>query len=284
MATSWEDPPEYRPESTGGAQLALPRLTRGTRALLIANASIFLVSFLVFLVADGIWARAVYWLGLQPEAWRDLSPFVPVWQLVTYGFLHSVQDPLHLLFNMLTLYFFGTMLEGMIGTRRFLLAYFSAQLIGAFFFLVPGILSDGITSAIGASGAVYGIMIAMATMRPKQMVLVFFIPVSLGVLALVLLGITLFSAALQWKGGAGGGVAHLVHLGGIVYGFLAVKTGILFVDPVTALQRSRKIRAFERHQGDEQKVDLLLDKINREGMSALSKREREFLKRISARR
>lgn len=284
MATSWEDPPEYRPESSGTTQLALPRLTPGTRALLIANASIFVVSFLLFLVAQEVWRSVVYWLGLQPAAWRDLSPFVPVWQLLTYGFLHSVQDLMHLPFNMLMLYFFGTMLEGMIGTRRFLLAYFSAQLIGAFFFLVPGILLDGTTSAIGASGAVYGIMIAMATLRPKQMVLVFFIPITLGVLALVFLAITLFSAALQWKAGAGGGVAHLVHLGGIVYGFLAVRTGILFADPVTAIQRSRKIRAFERHQDDEEKVDLLLDKINREGMSALSKREREFLKRISSRR
>jgi hypothetical protein len=108
--------------------------------------------------------------------------------------------------------------------------------------------------------------------------------VTLGVLAIVLVAITLFNAALQLKGGGGGGVAHLVHLGGIVYGFLAVKTGILFADPVTALERSRKIRAFERHKDDEKRVDLLLDKINREGMSALSKRERAFLKRVSSRR
>ena len=283
MATSWEDPPEYR-ESSGGPQLALPRLTRGTRALMIANAAIFAASFVFYLAADELWPDLVWWVGLQPSAWRELSPFVPVWQLVTYGFLHSIGDPLHLLLNLLTLYFFGTMLEGIIGTRRFLLAYFSAQLVGAFFFLVHGILTDGTVAAIGASGAVYGIMIAMATLRPKQMVLVFFIPVTLGVLALVLLAITVLSAALQLKGGSGGGVAHLVHLGGIVYGFLAVKTGILFADPVTALQRSRQMRAFERHKDDEQKVDELLDKINREGMSALSKREREFLKRISSRR
>lgn len=284
MATSWEDPPEYRPEPAGGTQLALPRLTRGTRALLIANASVFAVSVLVFLAADQLWPDILYWVGLQPAAWRELAPFVPVWQLFTYGFLHSIQDPWHILLNMVTLYFFGTMLEGMIGTRRFLLAYLSAQLVGAFFFLVPGILSGGTTPAIGASGAVYGIMVAMATLRPRQLVLVFFIPVALGVLALVFLGITLLGAALDWKSGHGSGVAHLVHLGGMVYGFVAVKTGILFADPVTALQRSRKIREFERHREDEEKVDVLLDKINREGMSALSKREREFLKRISSRR
>jgi membrane associated rhomboid family serine protease len=282
MATSWEDPPEFRPESSGMPQLALPRLTRGTRALLIVNASVLAASFLLYLSAGGVWSTIVYWLGLQPEAWRELSPFVPVWQLFTYGFLHSVDDLFHLLFNMLTLYFFGTMLEGMIGTRRFLLAYLSAQLVGALFYLVPGILMGGTVPAIGASGAVYGVMIAMATLRPKQMVLVLFITVTLGVLALVLLAITVFNAALQLKGGWGGGVAHLVHFGGIVYGFLAVKTGILFADPVAVIERSRKIRAFERRQSDEEKVDELLDKINREGMTALTRRERAFLKRVSS--
>jgi len=284
MATSWEDPPEYRPESSGMPQVGLPRLTPGTRWLLIANTAVLAVTFLLFLAASDAWRAVADWLGLQPRLWRDLAPFVPVWQLFTYGFLHSVENLLHLLMNMLMLYFFGTMLEGMIGTRRFLLAYLSAQLVGALFFLVPGILSGSSVPVIGASGAVYGIMIATATLRPRQMVLVLFIPVTLGVLALVLLAITLFDAALQLKGGGGGGVAHLVHLGGIVYGFLAVKTGILFADPVTALERSRKIRAFERHKDDEKRVDLLLDKINREGMSALSKRERAFLKRVSSRR
>jgi hypothetical protein len=106
--------------------------------------------------------------------------------------------------------------------------------------------------------------------------------VTLGVLALVLLAITVFNAALQLQGGWGGGVAHLVHFGGIVYGFLAVKTGILFADPVAVIERSRKIRAFERRQSDEEKVDELLDKINREGMTALTRRERAFLKRVSS--
>ncbi|MFN0008180.1 MAG: rhomboid family intramembrane serine protease [Planctomycetota bacterium] len=284
MATSWEDPPEYRPESGGTAQIGLPTLTRGTRALLIANAAIFVASFLLYLVADEVWPGVVQWLGLRPAAWRDLAPFVPLWQLFTYGFLHSIQDPFHLLLNLLTLYFFGTMLEGILGTRRFLLAYFSAQLAGACFFLAAGLAGEGRAVAIGASGAVYGIMVAMATLRPRQRVFVFFIPVTLGVLALVFLGITLFSTALQWKSGSTDGVAHLVHLGGIVYGFLAVKSKLLFADPVSSMERSRKVREVRRHQDDEAKVDQLLDKINREGMTSLSKGEREFLKKISSRR
>lgn len=283
MATSWEDPPEYRPESSGTTQLALPRLTRGTRALLIANGAIFVLSFLLYLVADQVRPSVLYWIGLQPAAWRELAPFVPVWQLLTYGLLHAL-DPWHLLMNMLMLYFFGTMLEGIIGTRRFLIAYLSAQVVGALFFLVPALLTGGSTIAIGASGAVMGIMVATATLRPKQRVIFIFIPLTLAVLAMIFVGVELFSAALQWKSGASDGVAHLVHLGGIVYGFLAVKTKLLFADPVTSIDRSRKVREFKRHQEDEERVDVLLDKINREGMSALSKREKEFLKKISSRR
>jgi membrane associated rhomboid family serine protease len=291
MVRTWEDPPEYRPDDAGGPdgmggtpQFALPQLTRATRRLLIVNSAIYAVSFVVFLASKDAWAAIERTLGLRPAAWTATFPLVPIWQPLTYGFLHSVTDIFHILLNLLTLYFFGTMLEEMIGTRRFVLAYFSAQLAGALFFLVPGVLGLESGVAIGASGAVYGVMVAMATLRPRQRVLFLFIPVTLGFLALVFLAITLFGAALQWKEHGGGGVAHLVHLGGIAYGFLAVKTRLIFADPLAALARSRAAREVERRQSDDARVDQILEKINREGMSALSRGEREFLKRVSSRR
>ena len=288
MPRAYQDPPEYRPDDAyggGGPQLALPHLTRATRALLIANAVLLVISFVIFLASPPTWSSILRTLGLLPEAWRESWPFVPVWQLFTYGFLHSVTDVFHLLLNLLTLYFFGTMLEESIGTRRFLVFYFTAMVVGALCFLVPGILGAGETPAIGASGAVLGVMVAMATLRPRQRVLFLFVPVTLAFLALLFFGITLFQAALQWKAAeSGGGVAHLVHLGGIVYGFLAVKLRWIFADPIAALERARAARAFERRQDDEARMDQLLEKINREGMSSLSRSEREFLKRVSSRR
>ncbi len=286
MPSTWEDPPEYRPDGPGVGmpQLALPRLTRATRQLMIVNAAIFAVSFAIFLASKGTWFSIEKTLGIRPAAWTDSFPLVPIWQPLTYGFLHSVTDIFHLLMNMLTLYFFGTMLEEMIGTRRFVILYFAAQLVGALFFLVGGVLGLEAGVAIGASGAVYGVMVAMATLRPRQRVLLLFIPVTLGFLALAFLVITLFGAALEWKEGTGGGTAHLVHLGGIVYGFVAVKSRLIFADPMAALARSKAAREVERRQGDEARVDQILEKINREGMSALSRGEREFLKRVSTRR
>jgi len=286
MPRAYQDPPEYRPDDGygGGPQLALPQLTRATRALLIANTAVLVLSFVVFLASPASWASIQRKLGLLPEAWREGWPLLPVWQVLTYGFLHSVTDVFHLLLNMLTLYFFGTMLEEAVGTRRFLVFYLSAEVVGALFFLVPGILAGGEVPAVGASGAVLGVMVAMATLRPRQRVLFIFVPVTLSFLALLFFGITLFQAALQWKGDGGGGTAHLVHLGGIVYGFVAVKLGWIFADPISTLQRSRAAREIERRAGDEARMDQLLDKINREGMSSLSKSEREFLKRVSSRR
>jgi membrane associated rhomboid family serine protease len=287
MPRAYQDPPEYRPDEPygGGApQLALPQMTRATRALLIANSVALVVSFVIYLAAPATWGRIQDTLGLQPARWREGWPLLPIWQVVTYGFLHSVTDILHLLLNLLTLYFFGTMLEESIGTRRFVVFYFAAEIVGALFFLVPGILTGGEVAAIGASGAVLGVMVAMATLRPRQRVLFIFVPVTLSFLALVFFGITVFDAALQLKAGGGGGTAHLVHLGGIVYGFLAVKARWIFADPISALERSRAAREVERRQGDEARIDQLLEKINREGMSSLSKSEREFLKRVSSRR
>jgi len=284
MPRTWEDPSEDTSGDRGAPQLALPLLTKATRILLIANASIFVVSFAVYLASSEVWISVEHALGLSPSAWRNAFPLVPVWQLLTYGFLHSVTDISHVLLNMLSLYFFGTMLEGMLGTRRFVVAYFSAQLVGALIFLVPGLFGSEMGLAIGASGAVFGVMIAVATLRPRQRVLFLFIPVSLGFLALVFVAITLFGAALQWKTGDGGGTAHLVHLGGIAYGFLAVKSGLIYADPMAAMARARAARDVERRQSDDARIDQLLEKINREGMSSLSRGEREFLKRISTRR
>ena len=275
----WEDP-----APSGMPQLALPRMTKAVRRLMIANGVVYAIAFAIFLASEETWVTIQQTLGLRPSAWIGAFPLVPLWQPITYGFLHSIGDPWHLINNLLVLYFFGTMLEEIVGTRRFVVAYFSAQLLGALFFLLPGVLQKSPIPAIGASGAVYGVMIAVATLRPLQRVILLFIPLTLRTLALIVIGVTVFSAALQWKQGGGGGTAHLVHLGGIAYGYLAVKLRWLYFDPFDALARARVRRDSERKESDQARVDALLDKIHREGMASLTSGEREFLKRVSSRR
>ncbi len=281
MESRWQEPTHSTPPTS----LSLPSLSGVTRQLLIANGAIFLFTFFLslFPATEGAWTWITQHFALDPLAWKESFPLVPVWQLATYGFLHSVTDIGHVLGNMLMLYFFGTMLEETLGSRRFLIAYLSAQLVGAAFFFVSAWLSSSRAIALGASGAVYGVMIAVATMRPKQLVFLLFIPVTMKVLALIIVALTLFGALRSFKDGDDG-IAHMVHLGGIAYGFLAVRARLIYKDPVETVRVQRALAEVERAGADEERVDRLLEKIHREGMGSLSKSDREFLKRVSSRK
>lgn len=278
--------PTYRDNDFGApqvSQLGLPRMTKVTRRLLIANALVALPYFLLWLADSEQCARLTRYLGLDPRLWASWSPFVPVWQLLTYGFLHTVTDITHLLFNMLGLYFFGTMLEERLGGRRFLLTYLAAQVVGGLAYLVP--LAFGYQSgpAIGASGAVLGLTVALATLYPRVRVIFVVFPVQMMWLALLVVGLDLYNFLITLKTGSDG-VAHLIHLGGAVYGFAAVKLGFIDKDPLEILERKRAVREVQREADDEVRMDRLLEKIHQEGMGSLSRSEKDFLKRMSSRR
>ncbi|MBK7876568.1 MAG: rhomboid family intramembrane serine protease [Planctomycetes bacterium] len=272
-------------------QFGLPRLTPAVKALMLVNVGLFLVSFLVYFfgrVAEqgDLWGRVFGHLFLDPQDWRAFFAGLPVWQVVTYGFLHGVTDLGHIIGNMLMLYFFGTMLEGLVGTRRFLLTYFAAMVVGAVVFLVPALVFGGVFDrpALGASGACLGVMIAMAMLRPMSRVIVFVFPMTLRTLALILIAFDVFGLLVTIAERASDGTAHLVHLGGVLYAFVAVKSGLISLDPVEYIERRRAVKEVEQAASDEVRMDQLLEKIHREGMSSLSKGEKDFLKRVSAKR
>lgn len=282
---SWETPDDRPPTQVS---FGFPRVTKAVRALLIANGIVFAFSFLAFLFGKmaevEAWDAVFGHLVLRPDDWRSFFFGLPVWQLVTYGFLHSVTTLGHLVMNMLMLYFFGTMLEEAVGTRRFLITYVAAMVVGALCYLVPGLLTGSGGHVLGASGACLGVMAAAATLRPTARVFVLFIPLTLRTLALIVVGFDLFNLLVNLAQGTSDGVAHTVHLGGAAYGFLAVRTGLISIDPVELLERRRAVAAVERAASDDVRMDQILEKIHREGMSALSRGEKEFLKKMSARR
>lgn len=264
-------------------QLAMPRLTPVVKKLLILNVGIFLATFLLWLVAPGATAWIFSTFGLRPEQWASWFPFLPLWQLLTAGFLHSVVDPTHVLWNMIQLYFFGTMLEGTLGSRRFLTVYFGAMLCGGVLDVLVGVASGSQATGIGASGAVLGVVVAMATLRPRARVLVLFFPVMLVVLAGVIVAIDLLSALRDLRLGASDGIGHWVHLGGALFGFASVKLGWAQTDWLERWRARRAIAAEEDRRGDEAKMDQLLEKIHEHGMGSLTPREKAFLKRTSRR-
>jgi membrane associated rhomboid family serine protease len=278
MQQGWEDPP---PEpSAGGLQFAMPALTPVVKKLIIASVALFL---LVFLLPDTARSTVLNLFGLQPDLWRSWFPLLPLWQLASYGFLHDPFSPFHVLMNMLFLYFLGTMLEGIVGSRRFFVAFMSALIMAGIVTVGIGMLAGEGRPTIGASGGVLAVVVAMACLRPRTRVIFLLFPITLKTLALIYVAVDVFGV-LSTLRGADTGVANLAHLTGAGWGYLLVKRGWIWRDPVESLETRREEQARERELADEERLDQLLEKINREGIHSLSNREKAFLKRASRRR
>jgi len=189
-------------------------LTATIKWLLILNVALFLLQNIFLKFVGGPFARVdwvTYFLGLFTGR---VLPWYPH-TLLTYSFLHG--GLWHLFFNMLILYFFGGNLDLFLGRRRFLILYLGSALAGGV--AAAGFLPSGAHIVIGASAAVYGVLTAYAVYFPRTEVLVWFLfPIRVRVLVLIVLGISLFYSVFQ----AQDGVAHLAHLGGILFAFLYV--------------------------------------------------------------
>ena len=138
------------------------------------------------------------------------------WQIVSYMFVHGGLT--HILFNMLGLFFFGTQVEQRMGSYEFLLFYmFTGVLAGLFSLGFYAATGNYMVFLVGASGAVFGVLLAFATFFPEAMIYVFgIIPIRAPILVLGYTAIELFS---QFSG-AGGNVAHFTHLAGFAFAYL----------------------------------------------------------------
>lgn len=262
-------------------QISFPTPTPVVKKLLLFTTIAFVIQYIIgWRPAGEAWV--VDALGLSPRIWGEFLPFVPVWQVFSYGFLHGGAG--HLLSNLLLLYFFGTMLEEILGGERFLVVYLTAMAAGAGLHLVAEPLFGQGAPAIGASGAALGIMVAAAVLRPNATVILLFVPVALKWVAIGIVAIDAFALLEQWRRGVQDYTAHYVHLGGAAYGFLAARRGWIWKDPIQTVRAKRAIRDEERRVTDETRMDALLGKIHDEGLNSLSRGEKEFLKRMSKRR
>ena len=147
-------------------------------------------------------------------------PSFQVWQLVTYSFLHG--SPTHLLFNMLALFMFGADLERVWGGRRFLAYYLICVVSAAIAQLVVAALAGGPPHpTVGASGGVFGLLIAFGMMYPRRMIMLLFPPIPMP----AWLFVTLYGALELFLGitGSQSGVAHFAHLGGMAGGFIVLQ-------------------------------------------------------------
>ena len=147
------------------------------------------------------------------------SPFMP-WQLVSYSFLHG--DLTHIFFNMFGLWMFGRELELMMGQKRFLTYYFTCVIGAALVqLIVAGSQGGGLYPTIGASGGVFGILLAYGMAFPNRMIMLMFPPIPMKAKYFVL-----FYGLLELYLGVSGnapGVANFAHLGGMLFGFLLLR-------------------------------------------------------------
>ena len=202
----------YPPSSGASFSIGPGGITPAVKILIITNVVFFVMNLIV---GEAMTMR----LGLEPRAVFEDFAF---WQPFTYMFLHSITGFGHVLINMLSLWMFGTELERTWGTRFFTKYYFVTGVGAAATSLLLSLFVDGIyySVTVGASGAIYGLLLGYGMYFPNRPIYLYFIfPIPAKYFVMIVGAIAFFSAL----GGPGGGVAHTAHLGGLVVGYLYLK-------------------------------------------------------------
>ena len=247
-------------------------LTQIVRYLLIVNIAVFVLQKIS--PQDIL----VQWFGLSPQ----LAIFkFRIWQFFTYMFLHG--GVVHIFFNMLFLWMFGCEVERSLGSKEFLKLYVICGVGAAILQLIFSFDS----TVIGASGAIYGVMVAFAVLFPERVItllLFFVLPVQLKAkyLVMIFIGISLLSL------GSSDGVAHFAHLGGAAIGFLYLKLDwrLDFLGNWLRQQRESKtavqtLKGRQAMHEIRERVDEILDKINEVGYDQLDDEEKRILQEAS---
>jgi membrane associated rhomboid family serine protease len=225
--------------STSSAIFGGPAM-RAVKLLIAANVAVFALQLITHLLGSNF---VDVYLGLIPAfVTHDLM----VWQLVTYMFLHG--GVWHILFNMITLFMFGNDLERYWGTSRFMKYYFLTGIgAGVCSWLVA---MDSRAITIGASGAIYGLLLAYGVLWPNRVVyLNFLLPIKVKWMVLIFGGLAFFSSV----SGNEPGVASIAHLGGMLVGLVYLKGKDWLVSNQLRHERRRREqlkRQFEVYYGD----------------------------------
>jgi membrane associated rhomboid family serine protease len=246
-------------------------VTPVVRLLLMANVGMFFLQMMLRQSLPGL---------------ENLLIFVPryvlvqPWSIVTYMFLHG--GLMHLLFNMMALFFFGPRVEDRMGSRQFAILYFMSGIAGA----ALSFLFSFNAAIVGASGAVFGVMLAFAYYWPDAPIHIWgIVPVPARILVILTTALALFSGL----SGAQGGVAHFAHLGGYAGAYLYLKwlgrSRTQFKKKTVAAtpEATRKLAGWKSidksriHEVNREEVDRILDKISAQGMGSLTEQERVFL-------
>ncbi len=284
----------------GGGGFGGFSVTPWVKRLLIANTAVFLVAFIAARFGYGPWILDR--LALEP---REI--LAEPWTILTYAFLHLGIG--HVFFNMLSLFFFGPMLEERWGSRGFIRFYLVAAAGSALFAALEALYDPNVV-VLGASGAIYGLMMAFAMAWPTMPIHVW------GIFPIQARWLVAIMAVLSLLLMGGGGVSHLAHLGGFATAFLYLKSpwapsawgelppsrrkparsreragsglslGWLRKEPPQPPAPEKPAGATNRPRDEQQlldDVDRILEKISARGLGSLTEEERKRLDEVSRR-
>ncbi len=237
----------------------------------------------------------VSYLAFDPSLWTAITQ---PWRFVTYMFLHG--SGMHLIFNLLWLWWMGQSVEVTIGPRSFAVLFFGSGIGGAILHIALSFLY-GTSIVIGASGAVFGVMVAFAYLFPAAPIMLLFLPPIQA--RFLVAGLIAFDVLLI---GSGDMIARLVHLGGAGCGYLIIKSHAQgndlskYVRPIEGLfssstgsksgGKNRKPKNKKMYsvsdveiieEVDQTELDRILEKISREGYDGLTKEEKKTLFELS---
>ncbi len=273
---SWKDRDWNRENSPPG----------GRTASLSAVAGVIVATLLAYVVQ----LFAVHWLRWDPIRHglalvpSDVLDRLQLWQLVTALFLHSDEDPLHVVVNMLFLGMFGPATEKRIGARMFLLFYLLAGVAAGIAYCAVGMFTGASIPAVGASGAVMGVVVYFTFLYPWEIILfMFMFPMKAMYATAIYVGYDIYGFVRQPTMDMG--IAHTAHLGGALFGFLYYRFG----DRWARLARQSRRRGATGPVAKTNmemvelqfQVDALLQKVRDQGLTALTEHERTFLKDAS---
>ncbi|MEW6701798.1 MAG: rhomboid family intramembrane serine protease [Bacteroidota bacterium] len=297
----------YRPSGYGGFSFFPPVL----KNILIVNIAVYFFQMIFENINFGGvpgWYFLNRYFALNPLTGVDQAglPYnFQIWQIFTYQFMHGGFT--HILFNMFMLWMFGMEIENIMGSRKFLIFYLSCGVgAGLLQLLLPPLLFEGLAPTIGASGAVFGVMIAFAMFFPDRYVFIYFlIPVKAKYLIAFLVVIEFLSVGDQSV------VAHIAHVGGALTGFT-----FIMIDRKNQLTAGNLFSSFRKSNGmfsssefkkrnkfrpaayneiedakfydineskkdddavDQEEIDRILDKISKSGYQKLSESEKKIL-------
>ena len=198
-------------------------LTSAVKWLLIANVLCFGMqllrgSFMEYWFA--LWPNPhAGYLPISSRSFYSVNAFYP-WQLVTYAFLHSTYSFSHIIFNMFGLWMFGPMLERSVGTKQFTIYYFVCAIGGGLTHLAYAHIVGSPMPVLGASAAIFGLLLAYGVLFPESKIYLLFIPIPIPARVFVIVYglLELFNGIFD----LGGGVAHFAHLGGMLFGLFVI--------------------------------------------------------------